>query len=717
MKYLVKYSLLILFITIISACKTQEIYKVNRNGDVTVDLTVVADTVHSKKSEKLGSLLLLESSLDEVISELSKARWNVEIKWISKRAPYKLRMKLKGNINKVKNTTKYYKFTNIGGNVIKFILNVNNGNNIFDISAIDRTYTFKSSIFGGVEYYDVNGNKLKKSAGYNRMDAVYVFLEKDNRTLNEIKNRALVRSKAKAIANNTITDYIDKYFPTCNGSRYMISPEAYPQKQLTEIKDSSVVTEGLYLNKADELNGTVWKGSISLVGDVSRELQDLEKGWGEWKADKVTYVRLDVQIKDKGDETVIYNIKNNYWNDEQKDQKWSLVKLDCAGVDNIAGTPALNKIGMKYLNKRDYKKSLTWFRKSMEEGNSFAEYNIGYLYENGFGVKKSAKKALLMYKKSATKGNTIAQNHLGNIYSQGIGVNESVSEAYYWYKKSAEQGNALAQGRLGFFYLNGLGVQKSEETAFFWYKKSAEQGNALAQSFLAKSYKNGMGTAKDEKRASIWYARATAQGFKNAGQKYFGVNKKLTVTNKKLVANNIKTIKANKALEKTNIKLTKDNIKTTRKNKLLVNVNSKLTKANKKLAKENKRLAKLNKKLAKASKVRVKSVKKAKKASQKPVKEKQPVVASKKNKQSNTKTGNVTQQHKVTTKTQAIKITTPTDDKPTTKNSTASADKPKPATVNKTPGRVAEKSAAGDTSAEKITAQPEVMKVNENVSE
>lgn len=641
MKYPMKYSLLILCIVFISACKTQEIYKVNKNGDISVDVTVVIEPIHNKKTEKLGTLIVLESSLDEVIGEFSKAHWNVESKWLSKRAPYKLQLKLDGNINNVKDTTKYYKFTSIGGNVVKFDLNGNNGDNLFNISMVDRTYTFKSTLFSGVEYYDVNGNKLKKSTEYNRMDAVYAFLENDNRTLSEIKNKAIIRNKAKVLANKTITKYIDGYFPTCNGSRYMISPDDYPERTLSEIKDAGVFTVGQYLNKADVLNGTIWKGTISLIGDVSRELLDLEKGWSEWKEKKVSYVRLDVQIKDKGDDKVIYEVKDDYWSGKKHKQKLSLQRVDCIGVDNVAGTPALNNVGVKYLNNKDYKKSLTWFIKAAKEGSLLADYYIGYLYEHGLGQKKSIDKALFWYKKSADKGNAIAQNHLGNIYSQGLGVNRSNDQAYGWYKKSAEKGNALAQGRLGFLYLNGLGVQKSDKTAFFWYKKSAEQGNTLAQSWLAKSYKNGIGVAKDEKQALMWSSRAEDQGYKDSGGKYSKVNSVLTITNKKLTASSVKATANNKALIKTNIKLSKHN-------KKITNENTKLVQANKKLMAGNKRLLWLNKQLKnKLHAKRAVSLKKtanvqnaikrsasAKKTANVPVETKQPAVVNKENTQS-----------------------------------------------------------------------------------
>jgi TPR repeat protein len=50
---------------------------------------------------------------------------------------------------------------------------------------------------------------------------------------------------------------------------------------------------------------------------------------------------------------------------------------------------------------RDYGEAMTWYRKAADAGNATAMYNIGVLYENGFGVQMDSDKAVEWYKKAA----------------------------------------------------------------------------------------------------------------------------------------------------------------------------------------------------------------------------------------------------------------------------------------------------------------------------
>ena len=57
------------------------------------------------------------------------------------------------------------------------------------------------------------------------------------------------------------------------------------------------------------------------------------------------------------------------------------------------------RLGNDYLDKKDYSSAMTWFRKAAERNNSAAENNIGWLYENGFGVKQDYAEAMNWFRK------------------------------------------------------------------------------------------------------------------------------------------------------------------------------------------------------------------------------------------------------------------------------------------------------------------------------
>jgi hypothetical protein len=70
-------------------------------------------------------------------------------------------------------------------------------------------------------------------------------------------------------------------------------------------------------------------------------------------------------------------------------------------------------------------------------------------------IEKKEDYAEAVYMKSAEQGDAFAQNNLGDCYRKGQGIQQDYTQAVYWYMKSAEQGNALAQNNLGDFCKNG----------------------------------------------------------------------------------------------------------------------------------------------------------------------------------------------------------------------------------------------------------------------
>lgn len=57
------------------------------------------------------------------------------------------------------------------------------------------------------------------------------------------------------------------------------------------------------------------------------------------------------------------------------------------------------QLGNDYLDKKDYSSAMTWFRKAAGRSNPVAENNIGWLYENGFGVKQDYLEAMIWFRR------------------------------------------------------------------------------------------------------------------------------------------------------------------------------------------------------------------------------------------------------------------------------------------------------------------------------
>ena len=153
------------------------------------------------------------------------------------------------------------------------------------------------------------------------------------------------------------------------------------------------------------------------------------------------------------------------------------------------------------------------WRRLAESGDARAQYTLGLMSANGYGVERDYEEAVKWYRKSAEQGNAIAQNNLAVMYTNGYGVERDYEEAVKWYLKSAEQGNAIAQNNLAVMSANGYGIERNYEEAVKWYRKSAEQGNASAQCNLGLMYQEGRGGVdRDKDEAKKWYRKSAEQG-------------------------------------------------------------------------------------------------------------------------------------------------------------------------------------------------------------
>jgi len=111
------------------------------------------------------------------------------------------------------------------------------------------------------------------------------------------------------------------------------------------------------------------------------------------------------------------------------------------------------------------------------KGDPGAQYNLGLMYEQGYGVTADTQKAASWFEKAAQQGEAGAQYRLGSLYAHGQGVPKDLQQAAVWYKKAAEQGSTPAQAALGNMYLLGEGVPRDSSQAAYWHNKSLKIRN------------------------------------------------------------------------------------------------------------------------------------------------------------------------------------------------------------------------------------------------
>ena len=144
-----------------------------------------------------------------------------------------------------------------------------------------------------------------------------------------------------------------------------------------------------------------------------------------------------------------------------------------AGTD-VRGWPDQLKVGGAAYDRGDYATALKEFRPLAEQGNADAQFNLGFMYENGLGVPQDYAEAVKWYR-NAAEGQASAQYNLGNMYREGRGVPQDDAEAAKWYRKAAEQNRASGQENLGVSYAEGRGVPQDYVQALMWLNLAAEQ--------------------------------------------------------------------------------------------------------------------------------------------------------------------------------------------------------------------------------------------------
>lgn len=165
-------------------------------------------------------------------------------------------------------------------------------------------------------------------------------------------------------------------------------------------------------------------------------------------------------------------------------------------------TKAISKMGYIYINKfypfNDKNKSDKYYSKAFKKYKKNAEfdgnacYEIGYMYQNGYGVEKSFEQAKFYYKSGALLGDINAAWRIGLIYKDEM----EYAEAFKFLLKSAAGGHGMAMYELAQLYENGLGTSYNKDKAIEWYQKCTET-SCKANHYAKKALKR-LGTNDDK---------------------------------------------------------------------------------------------------------------------------------------------------------------------------------------------------------------------------
>jgi TPR repeat protein len=130
---------------------------------------------------------------------------------------------------------------------------------------------------------------------------------------------------------------------------------------------------------------------------------------------------------------------------------------------------------MLYYGADDTTQAIAWFRKAAAQQYAPAEFQMGQLFDFGFGVTQDDAQALAWYRRAADHGSAAGQREVAEFYRRGRSVPVDLAEAARWYRRAAEADDIRAQYQLGQMYFSGTGLPLDYASAYLWFSVAAGQ--------------------------------------------------------------------------------------------------------------------------------------------------------------------------------------------------------------------------------------------------
>lgn len=162
--------------------------------------------------------------------------------------------------------------------------------------------------------------------------------------------------------------------------------------------------------------------------------------------------------------------------DQDVERALAAARINAAAGDVVA---QFSLGALLYYGADDTAQAIDWFRKAAAQKYAPAEFQIGQLYDFGFGVTQNDVEALAWYRKAAEHGSAAGQRAVGDFYWKGRGVLANATEAANWYRRGADGDDVRAQYQLGDMYFTGTGVTRDYASAYVWFSLAASQAPLL----------------------------------------------------------------------------------------------------------------------------------------------------------------------------------------------------------------------------------------------
>ncbi|HEX7926183.1 MAG TPA: tetratricopeptide repeat protein, partial [bacterium] len=187
--------------------------------------------------------------------------------------------------------------------------------------------------------------------------------------------------------------------------------------------------------------------------------------------------------------------------------------------------------GVKAFKRGDYKKAAAILKDDAERGDQTAQFYMGFMAEEGKGMKKNTAMAIKMYEGAAGQGHARASYRLGLMYRNGEGVKKDQEMANRYFYNAAQGGDPdarkimAARMKKGTFEMKVTAAQQAkldeavaahnkdeDEKSFNLFMDLAKQDVAEAQTWVARFYHDGEGVQTNYQESANWAQKAGKLG-------------------------------------------------------------------------------------------------------------------------------------------------------------------------------------------------------------
>ncbi|MGJ0485155.1 MAG: exonuclease domain-containing protein [Methylomicrobium sp.] len=319
---------------------------------------------------------------------------------------------------------------------------------------------------------------------------------------------------------NYVMHFLQKYANSFNVtiSNNVTDTLAIARKKLPQLNDHNLLTLTSYLKLKktathSAVDSSILSGlALFRLANIKEEKPPQPLRRNTAKENSTNYPRSTKKSAVRphsGADSIV--IASGYYRENASGIRGKKIAKTVVNLPTLTGQEGLDDAFNEY-KQENYKTAFQIYRNLARQGVVIAQFNLGIMYENGYGIDKHLKHAVYCYQKAAEQGDAEAQNNLGCMYELGRGVDQDYGQALFWYRKADEQRSAVAQNNLGCMCHAGRGVDQDYGQALFWYRKAAEQGNTAAQNNLGLMYSKGQGIFQDYAQAVMWYRKAAEQG-------------------------------------------------------------------------------------------------------------------------------------------------------------------------------------------------------------